>query len=452
METPTVLDALRLVVALIGAAVVVELVARRIRLPFTIGLVVAGLVVARLAAGAAIPITPDLVLSVLLPGLIFEAALRTEFEELRPSILGVVLLAVPGVLILAWLVAAVLSATTGIPFGAAFLVGAMVAATDPAAVIATFKRIRAPRRLATIVEAESLLNDGTGIVLFSVALAILTGVPSTGAGVDIVGGGALAFLVSVAGSAVLGGAAGLLASRLVAVTSDHLVELAASVVLAYGSFLLAAWLGWSGIIATVTAGVTLGSYGRTHGLSPRALETIDTVWEFIAFLLSALIFLALGLAISLELVAGAVVPIAWAVAAVLLGRALIVYGLVGGGAQLMSRVAPGRFRRAVIPTSWLHVLFWGGLRGAVSVGLALSLPPDLPDRELLQGITFGVVLFTLFVQGSTADLVVRRLIPDRGSGDTPGGGPTGEPGRGPDGEPASEPERSTAPEQAPPLR
>jgi CPA1 family monovalent cation:H+ antiporter len=194
---------------------------------------------------------------------------------------------------------------------------------------------------------------------------------------------------------------------------------------------VAAWLGWSGVIATVAAGVTLGSYGRTHGLSPRALETIDTVWEFIAFLLSALIFLALGLAISLDLVADAIVPIAWAVGAVLLGRALIVYGLFGGGAQLMSRAAPDRFRRAVIPTRWLHVLFWGGLRGAVSVGLALSLQPDLPDRELLQGITFGVVLFTLFIQGSTADIVVRRLIPQRDR----------------DGKPPP----SAAPEQAPPL-
>lgn len=431
MEAPTVLDALRLVVALIGAAVVVELVAHRIRLPFTIGLVVAGLLVARLAAGAAIPVTPDLVLSVLLPGLIFEASLRTEFEELRPSLLGVLLLAVPGVLILAWLVAAVLSATTEISFGAAFLVGAMVAATDPAAVIATFKRIRAPRRLATVVEVESLLNDGTAIVLFSLALALLTGLPSSTGGVGAVGGGVFAFLVSVAGSSVIGGVAGVVVSRLMAATDDHLVELAASVVLAYGTFLVAAWLGWSGVIATVAAGVTLGSYGRTHGLSPRALETIDTVWEFIAFLLSALIFLALGLAISLDLVAGAIVPIAWAVGAVLLGRALIVYGLFGRGAQLMSRAAPDRFRRAVIPTRWLHVLFWGGLRGAVSVGLALSLPPDLPDRELLQGITFGVVLFTLFVQGSTADIVVRRLIPERDR----------------DGEPPP----SAAPEQAPPL-
>jgi CPA1 family monovalent cation:H+ antiporter len=299
----------------------------------------------------------------------------------------------------------VLSATTQLSFAAAFLVGAMVAATDPAAVIATFARMNAPRRLATFVEAESLLNDGTGVVLFTIGLATLTGGATPEEGV-------LRFVLVVAGSVAMGIVAGVLATRLIAMTDEHLVELTISVVLAYGSYLLADWLHLSGIIATVLAGATLGSYGRTHGLSREALNRIDDVWEFIAYLLTALIFLLLGAAISLESVVAAFVPILWAIVAVLVARALVVYLLLGGAsavAATLSRRPPAARPMRPIPLPWLHILYWAGLRGAVAVALALSLPADTPDRDLLQGITFGVVLFTLLVQGSTAPALIQRL-------------------------------------------
>jgi CPA1 family monovalent cation:H+ antiporter len=405
MTNDVALDAVRLFVALLAGAVVVALVARRLSLPYSIGLVLVGLVLTRATGGLDLEITPGLVLAVLLPGLIFEAALRTEFEELRPSFFGVVLLAVPGVAIGAWLVAVVLSATTTLSFAAAFLVGAMVAATDPAAIIATFSRMNTARRLTTFVEAESVLNDGTGVVLFTIGLAALTGEASAGEGV-------LRFVVVVAGSVALGIVAGVVATRLIAMTDEHLVELTISVVLAYGTYLLADAVQLSGIIATVLAGATLGSYGRTHGLSREALSRIDDVWEFIAYLLTALIFLLLGAAISLDAVAAAIVPIAWAIVAVLVARALVVYVLLGGASGFAARLsrrseASGGLRP--IPLAWLHVLFWAGLRGAVAVALALSLPADTPDRDLLQGITFGVVLFTLFIQGSTATALIQRL-------------------------------------------
>src|SRR5919197_5174200 len=405
MTNDVALDTVRLFVALLAGAVAVAFLARRLSMPYSVGLVIVGLVVTRLAGGLRIEITPGLVLAVLLPGLIFEAALRTEFEELRPSFLGVVLLAVPGVLIGAWMVGVVLSATTQLSFPGAFLVGAMVAATDPAAVIATFARTNAPRRLATFVEAESLLNDGTGVVLFTIGLATLTGGSSYEQGV-------LMFGIVVIGSVALGIVAGVVATRLIATTDEHLVELTISVVLAYGTYLVADLLHLSGIIATVLAGATLGSYGRTHGLSRQALQTIDTVWEFIAFLLTALIFLLLGAAISLDAVARSVGPIAWAVGAVLVARALVVYIVVGGASRLASSLSsrsPAARSLRPVPVAWLHILFWAGLRGAVAVALALSLPPDVPDRDLLQGITFGVVLFTLLVQGSTAGVLMGRL-------------------------------------------
>jgi CPA1 family monovalent cation:H+ antiporter len=211
-------------------------------------------------------------------------------------------------------------------------------------------------------------------------------------------------LAAVVSSVGIGLAAGWLASRLLALVDEHPIELTISIAAAYGTYLLADGLEQSGIIATVVAGLVIGTYGREHGLSPRALEALDVVWELIGFLLTAFAFLLVGFAISpADLVAGAG-SIAWAVVAVLVARFVAVYGLVGGLAALIGE----RAHWPKPPVGWLHVLFWAGLRGAVAVAMALSLPEDFPERALLQQITFGVVLFTLFVQGTTAELVVGR--------------------------------------------
>jgi CPA1 family monovalent cation:H+ antiporter len=154
----------------------------------------------------------------------------------------------------------------------------------------------------------------------------------------------------------------------------------------------------------VVAGVVIGTYGRAVGLSRRALEALDTVWEFIAFLLTAFAFLLVGLAISFSDLVGAFASIVWGLVAILIGRAVVVYGLLGGAARYGDR-RPA----TAVPLSWLHVLFWAGLRGAVAVAMALSLPTDFPERALLQEITFGVVLFTLFVQGTTAERLLKRV-------------------------------------------
>jgi len=342
-------------------------------------------------------ITEELVLAVLLPGLIFEASYQLDFGELRRAFGGVAILAVPGVLIVALTVAAVLALTTGLPFELGFVVGAMVSATDPAAVVSTFRRLGSPRRLATLVEGESLFNDGTAVVVFAIAIAA---VGSTVNLADAVG----MFVVTVVVSTLIGGVIGFVASRVVATVDDHLLELTVSLATAYGAYLIADTFHESGIIATVVAGVVLGNYGRRIGMSERTQEALDTVWEFLAFLLTALVFLLVGLAISLEQLVEAVIPIGWAILAILAGRALVVYLLVGGTSRLIS----DRYHRS-IPLEWLHVMFWSGLRGAVSVALALSLPGDFPQRALLQEITFGVVLFTLIIQGTTTELLIRRL-------------------------------------------
>jgi CPA1 family monovalent cation:H+ antiporter len=390
-----------LLVALVAAAVAVALVARRFALPYSVALVLFGLALSLAGPNVRLPVSPELLLAIVLPGLVFEAAFRTNVEVLRPAAAGILLLAIPGVVVVAAIVALVLSATSGLTFTEGFLVGAMVAATDPAAVLSTFRRARVPARLATMVEMESLVNDGTGIVLFALALEMLDGGGS-------LGGSIAGFVVSVVGSTVLGALLGSAAARLVRGVDDHLTELAITVVLAYGTYLVAHALGLSGVIATLVAAGVFGATAR-DGLTARATEAIDVVWEFTAFLLTAGVFLLVGLAIAPQTLALAAAPIAWGIVAILVGRAIVVYGLLGLLSAAMARLGDrGSSSGATIPRAWLHVLFWAGLRGAVSVALALSLPADLPNRGLLQGIVFGIVLFTLIVQGTTSGWILRR--------------------------------------------
>jgi monovalent cation:H+ antiporter, CPA1 family len=274
----------------------------------------------------------------------------------------------------------------------------MVSATDPAAVVATFKRLRTDRALSTMVDGESLLNDGTGLVLFAIALEALS--RPMGA-LDAV----LAFVGAIVVSVAIGLITGYVAARVVIHVDDHLVELTISVILAYGSYLLADETHLSGVLATVTAAVVFGNIGPGRALTETGADAIDTVWEFLAYLLTAVVFLVVGLAIPPGRLLDSIVPIAWAVVGALVGRAVIVYGLVGG----LSRLAPLPGVAAHLSIGWLNVLFWSGLRGAVAVAMALSLPASVPQRDVLQAIVFGVVLFTLLVQGTTVGRLTARV-------------------------------------------
>ena len=397
MPAEATVATVELFTALLAAAVLVALVSRRIGIPYTVALVLFGLAVAAFLPGQTIEVTPELVLIVLLPGLVFEASFQTDLDSLRRTFGGIALLAIPGVLITAAVVAVALHLAAGLPLDLAFVVGAMVSATDPVAVIATFRRLGASRRLSTLVEGESLFNDGTAIVVFAIALRATSGQ------VDL-GDAAVSFVLTLAGSALIGAIAGFAASRVVARVDDHLIETTISVLLAYGTYVVADALHESGVIATVVAGMTLGTYGRRIGMSARTQEAIDTVWEFLSFILTTIVFLLVGLAITPGSLFDAALPIAVGIVAVLAGRVIVIYGLLGGAARIARRSERGLSR------GWLHVLFWSGLRGAVAVALALSLPDSIPQRSLLQAITFGIVLFTLIVQGGTIRWVVSRAL------------------------------------------
>lgn len=402
MDDAAIPHAIELLVGLLGLAAFVAIIARPLRLPYTVALVVAGLAVGIGASAAGYPtidFSPELVLLVLLPGLVFEAAYRLHIVELRRWFGGLALLAIPGVLISAAVVALILNVATGLRLDLAFIVGAMVSATDPAAVVATFKRLTVPPALSTMVDGESLLNDGTGLVLFAIAVGVVHA-PISPAGAVVT------FAGTVALSIAIGLATGFVAARVIGLVGDHLIELTITVVLAYGSYLLADQLHLSGVIATVTAAIVLGNVRPARAKARAGTDAIDTVWEFIAYLLSAVVFLLVGLAIPPARLLDSIGPIGWGIVAILIGRALVVYLLLGGASRLTHR--PGIAER--VPKGWLHVLFWAGLRGAVAVAMALSLPADIPQRELLQEITFGVVLFTLLVQGTTIGWVIDRAI------------------------------------------
>jgi len=379
-------------------AIAITAAARRAYIPESVALVLAGLAAAAFRPDLRLGITPGLVLAVLVPGLVFEAAYRLKWSVLRAELGLISVLAIPGVAISAAIVAGVLSVTTGLPFELAFVVGAMAAATDPIAVVATFRRLGAPDRLATLVEGESLLNDGTGLVLFALTVRTVGGLVDPA--------GALAsFVATILVSGAVGIAGGVVAGRLIALADDRAIEISLSIVVAYGAYLIADAFSLSGIIATVIAAIALRLQLKDE-VDRETLEALDTIWEYVAFALTAVVFLVVGLTIRLPELLDAMGPVVWGALAVIVGRALIVYVLVGG----ISRIRRAAGAAPLIPVAWLHVVFWAGLRGAIAVAAALSLPLEFPQRLLLQEITFGIVLLTLLVQGTTAGLVVRTAL------------------------------------------
>jgi len=366
-----------------------------LRLPYPIALVLAGLALGAIIHSPlplfhdlpldTLEFTPHLILVVFLPALLFEATLHLEVTTLRKTLLPIGLLALPGVVITALIVGALVAWGVGIDWATAMLFGAIIAATDPIPVLAIFKRLGAPHELAVLIEGESLLNDGTALVLSRILLGVVL------AGGFSITSGAIQFAVVVGGGMLVGLLTGVLVSRLTARIDDHLIEITLTTILAYGTFMAAEALGVSGVIAVVTAGLVLSNVGARRGMSPTTRLALLTFWEYIAFLLNSAIFLLIGLQVDLLNLALNLLPIGIAIAAVLLARAIVVYGL----GLIVLPLPP------VLPLRWLHVLFWAGMRGALSLAVVLSLPLELPARALLLSLTYGVVLFSLLIQGLT---------------------------------------------------
>jgi CPA1 family monovalent cation:H+ antiporter len=380
------------IIGLLIAAIFVALAARRLRLPYTVGLVLAGVALALSPLHTGIRLTHDLIFFLLLPPLLFEAALNIHWPALRRDLLLALALAVLGVFVAAATVTAGMVFVLGWAVAPAAVFGVLIAATDPVAVIALFKDLGIGGRLLLLVEAESLLNDGVAAVAFASVLAGIAG----GEGVSA-GGMARLFLVSAGGGLAIGLAAGLAAIGVAGRTSDQMVETALTAVAAYGSFYLAEHFHVSGVLATVAAGLVMGNLGLlrpedTSQLSEAGRAAVGGLWAFAAFLANSLVFLLIGLAVAdmkLARVGAGTVPVV--VALVLAGRALTVYPLC----------ALFAWSRWAVPMRDQHVLWWGGLRGALALALALALPLDLPRRDDILVATFAVVVFSVVVQGLT---------------------------------------------------
>jgi CPA1 family monovalent cation:H+ antiporter len=295
----------------------------------------------------------------------------------------------------------------GLRWPVALLFGALIAATDPVSVLATFRKIGANRRLAIIVEGESLFNDGTALVVFKLVLVIVIA-GSVTASTTI-----LAFIASIAGGVMVGLAVGYLGALLLRQIDDYLVEISVTLLMAYGTFIACERLyltvggitiGASPVIAVVVLGLVTGNYASRASMSARTRLSMYDTWELIGYFANSLIFLLIGLQIHTASITRADIPLMLAaIIGILVSRAIVVYGV---GLYTNWRNAPV-FR---IPLSFQHVILWGGLRGAISLAAALSIPSNIvPERPTIILMTFGIVVFTLLAQGLTIRPLVARL-------------------------------------------
>ena len=372
---------------------IVALITRRWRIPYSAGLVVAGGVLWFSHALPVIPLSKELLFLVLLPPLIFEAAFYIRWTNLRTDLPVVLTLATAGVLLAGLIVAAGMHYLVGWVWTSALAFGFLIAATDPVSVIAAFKEAGVRGRLRLLVEAESLVNDGTAAVAFGLVVAVAQGIAPTPQE-------ALLSLASTLAGGILSGLiVAAIALFLARKTDDHLVEITSTTVAAYGSFLLAERFHCSGILATMSAGLLIGHYSSLGTITDKGRESVGAFWEYAAFVANSLIFLLIGSRLAEQSFA----PVAWAaIAAILLvcfGRAVAVYAGCAVWIRSAHKVDPG----------YQHILVWGGLRGALALALALGLPGAIPHRNEVVAVTYAVVAFSVFVQGLTMPPFLRRL-------------------------------------------
>jgi CPA1 family monovalent cation:H+ antiporter len=371
----------------------VAMLTRRLRLPYTVGLVLAGMGVYFSHTYIKWHLSRELIFFVFLPPLVFEAALFINWREFKKDLPLVGLLASIGVLLSAAATSIGMHVWLDWDWGSAVLFGVLIAATDPVSVIATFKGVSSPPRLALLIEAESLLNDGTAAVAFVAVLGVIAGAHPTALSV------AGSLLFAIVGGLLVGGFVAVSLMLLAGRTPDYLVEITFTTLAAYGSFLIAEYFHTSGVLATLAAGLVVGNFRSSSLITKAGRHALEPFWEYAAFVANSLIFLLLGAQEAQQHFKGLWVPVMIAIALVTLGRAIAIYPLCALFSRSRRKVA---YRQQ-------HVLFWGGLRGALALALALALPDTVPLHDTIVTITFAVVAFSIFVQGLTITPLLRAL-------------------------------------------
>jgi CPA1 family monovalent cation:H+ antiporter len=371
----------------------VAMLTRRLRLPYTVGLVLAGMGLYFSHVYLKWHLSRELIFFVFLPPLIFEAALFINWRAFREDLPVVGLLASVGVVLTAAATALGMRVGLDWDWGSALIFGVLISATDPVSVIATFKGAKVPARLRLLIEAESLLNDGTAAVAFVAVLAVLAGAHT---GTLSVAG---SLIVTTAGGLIVGGLVALALMLLAGRTPDYLVELTFTTLAAYGSFFAAEYYHVSGVLATLAAGLVVGNFRTSPLITNAGRHALGPFWEYAAFVANSLIFLLLGAQEAQQHFKDLWAPVGLAVTLVTFGRAIAIYPLCA----VFSRTA------LRVELRHQHILFWGGLRGALALALALALPAELPRHDDIVTITFAVVAFSIFVQGLTLLPLLRTL-------------------------------------------
>lgn len=391
METSTVLQVEILLTVLLSIATLVALLARYLKIAYTVALVLVGLALSFITT-LNVEVSEGFILGVLIPPLVFQATMHLSWRRLRTDLGRVVSLSVGGTILTTFMVGFLVKTFVGLPWQAALAFGALIASTDPVSVIDRFRELGVNKRLSTLVEGESLFNNGTGIVLFGLMVAgsaNLTFANTAGR-----------FLTVFVGGLAVGSLLGYLVVTLVLKFLDnYLLETIITLALALGAYTMAAGLGLDGISSVIMAGLIVGNLGRKN-TSPTTRYALENFWEMSAYVVNAFVFLLIGVRMDISLIFGHLPEIGVAILSLIVVRMLIVYGMMGANNLLPSTHN--------VPISFQHILYWGGLKGAVNLALALSLPFyfNALDTEILMSMTFGTVLFTLLVQGTT----IKRAI------------------------------------------
>lgn len=379
---------------LLLVACLIAMLSRRLGLPYIVGLAVAGFLIALLPNAPELPLSRGLIFNILLPPLVFEAALQLSWPRFRHELPLTLALAFAGVAIATSVVAGGMHYIIGWSWIGAALFGVLIAATDPVSVIAAFREMRCEPRVSMVVESESLLNDGVAAVGFAVVSGIAAGAAPGVASV------VPAFLWTLGGGLAIGLAVSGAILLIVGRTNDPVVEITLTAIAAYASFLIAEQFHASGIIAAMTAGLLVGNFGWEAAISVEGRDRVRYAWEFFAFLTNSFVFILIGMnAANQPLRELGSVAVAVAILLVLAGRGLSIYPI----AALFSR---SRWR---LPASFQHTLFWGGLRGALALALALAVPTTVSERDAIIVTAFVVVAFSILVQGLTMPLLIRRF-------------------------------------------